>query len=322
MEDRTNAVLEEISRRWEHLTLADDFVFCKVMLDEGLCRDVLEAILHVPIDHVEYVGQQETVDITPRSKGVRLDVYVRDGTGTVYDVEMQAANTHELPRRARYYQSLMTLRQLEAGVRYRSLNDAYVIFVCGFDLFGQGRRVYSFENRCVEDGALALRDGARTVFLSATSPEDPRVDSRVNEFLDYIASGQVSGEFSARLDEAVDRVLDSSEWRLEYMMLAVRDQLNVDKGRQIGVQLGLEQGRAEGLAKGLEQGKAEGLAKGLEQGKAEGLAKGRAEGKAEGEERLGRLIGALLASGRADDAARAAADSSVRERLYRELGVL
>lgn len=282
MEDRAAGIIQGIEDTWERLTIKDDFVFCKAMLDEDLCREVLEAILHIHIERLEYLGQQEPIDLTPQTKGIRLDVYVRDDQGTVFNVEMQAVNTRELPQRARYYQSLMTLHQLERGLPYRDLRGAYVIFVCDFDLFGKGRRVYSFQNRCDEDGALALGDGARTVFLSAASPTDKAAGDRVNEFLDYVASGNVRGELSSHLDKAVEHVLDNTEWRLEYMMLAVRDQLNVDKGREIGLQLGIEQGKAAGLAEGIEQGKAEGLAQGIEQGKATGLAEGIEQGKAAG----------------------------------------
>lgn len=313
MDDEATEVLTGIGRQWERLTIANDFVFGKVMLDEGLCAEVLEAILGVPIERVEYVGREEVLDASPEGRGVRLDVYVRDGAGTVYNVEMQAVNTHELPRRSRYYQAMMTFDQIGRGEPYRSLRDAYVIFICGFDLFGRGRRVYSFENRCAGDEGLALGDGARIIFLSAASPSQPDESPRLNELLDYVSSGRVSGDLSSKLDAAVGHVLDNRSWRLEYMMLAVRDQLNVDKGiamgRKLGMELGLERGKEEGLAAG--------RAEGLEQGKAEGLAAGRAEG----EGRLSALIVRLMADGRSDDVAAAAVDEALRARLYEEYGI-
>ena len=333
MNERPMDIAAEIDQRWSSLTIADDFVFGKVMLDEGICRRVLEAILRVEIDHVEYIGRQEPIDVTSDSKGVRLDVYVRDDAGTVYNVEMQAVNTRELPRRARYYQAVMALDQIEKGEPYRTLKDAYVIFVCGFDLFGQGRRVYSFQSRCSEDCSLTLDDGAHVVFLSAPSPEDPSVGADVNELLDYIGTGQVTGELSSQLETAVRNVLRSEDCRLEYMMLAVRDQLNVEKGREIGLQLGLEQGRAEGLRDGLARGKEEGLRDGLARGKEEGLrdglAKGKEEGlrdglargKAEGENRFAKLVSALIAADRADELTNIASDAASRETLYKEFGI-
>lgn len=36
---------------FEKLTLADDFLFCKVMQNKRLCKELLEIILHVKIDN-------------------------------------------------------------------------------------------------------------------------------------------------------------------------------------------------------------------------------------------------------------------------------
>lgn len=289
MDDEAKAIMQGLEKQWSTLTIANDFVFGKVMRDPELCREVLEAILRVPIERVEYVSRKESIEESADSKGIQLDVYVQDGRGTVYDVEMQATDTHELPRRARYYQSLMTLEQLEKGAPYRALKDSYVIFVCMFDLFGRGRRVYSFENRCADDAGLTLGDGTHTVFLSASASEDEGVGSRVNEFLNYVARGEVSGELSSRLDTAVSRVLDNKKWRLEYMLLEVRDQLNYDKGLDYGRQLGIEQGKQLGIE--------------------------------QGETRFARLAVALMAAGRSSDVAAASTDAELRRRLYEELGI-
>ena len=134
-----------LETQWKSLTITNDFVFCKAMLDPELCREVLEAILSIPIDHLEYIGRQEVVDTAPGAKSIRLDVYVRDGSGTVFSVEMQATDTHELPRRTRFYHALMSLDEIDRGQRYSALKDTYVIFICGFDPFEKDRRVYWFD---------------------------------------------------------------------------------------------------------------------------------------------------------------------------------
>ena len=58
------------------------------------------------IDHIEYPELQKSIDLDYDAKGVRLDVYVKDGNNTVYNIEMQAIDTKELPKRSRYYQSM------------------------------------------------------------------------------------------------------------------------------------------------------------------------------------------------------------------------
>lgn len=90
MEQDVRNLVQELEVRWKSLTIANDFVFGKVMLDEDLCKEVLEAILSTDIEKIEYVGRQDAIDVTEDGHGVRLDVYVRDARGTVCSVEMQA----------------------------------------------------------------------------------------------------------------------------------------------------------------------------------------------------------------------------------------
>ncbi len=85
------------------------------------------------------------------AKSVRLDVYVKDGKGTVYDIEMQVADTKELPKRTRYYQSLIDLQLIDKVQAYKKLKLSYIMFICPFDVFGKGRHIYTFENTCRED---------------------------------------------------------------------------------------------------------------------------------------------------------------------------
>ena len=90
MEQDVRNLVQELEVRWKSLTIANDFVFGKVMLDEDLCKEVLEAILSTDIEKIEYVGRQDAIDVTEDGHGVPLDVYVRDARGPVYSVEMQA----------------------------------------------------------------------------------------------------------------------------------------------------------------------------------------------------------------------------------------
>lgn len=233
-------------KSWESLGMSNDYVFCRVLQDAEVCRRVLEVILGVEIKRVEYVGRQEVLDHSPDAKSVRLDVFVEGGDGTAFDVEMQACNTGELSRRARYYHAMMAANQLDRGESYARLADSWVIFVCSFDPFDHGRRVYSFENVCLEETDLPLDDGARTVFLSTTAPS---IGTPVDEFLDFVGDGTVSGQLSGRLQDRVRAVLSRSDWKEEYMLLEVRDQLNRQAAEEIGEKRGIEIGEKRGIEK-------------------------------------------------------------------------
>ena len=124
-----------MGKQIEALNLEDDFLFAKVMSDQELCRKVLEKILKISIKKVVLTSSQRTIDILLESKGIRLDIYVSDEKGTVYNCEMQRTNRDDLPKRSRYYQGNIDLDLIAAGELYENLKNSFVIFICTFDPF-------------------------------------------------------------------------------------------------------------------------------------------------------------------------------------------
>ena len=236
---------EQIS--WDKIGISDDLMFGKVMRNQELCKKLLETILRVPIKKIEYPEEQKVIDITKDSKSVRLDVYVNDDAGTVYDVEMQTTSSKDLPKRSRYYQGMIDLNQIEKGAFYRDLNKSFVIFICTFDPFGKGRHIYSFQNVCKEDTELLLGDETTKIFLNSAGTMDD-VPKDLKEFLDYVSGKNVSGnQFVDALDSAVQRARADDEWRREYMTLYMRDRENLEKGREEGLKEGREEGALDML---------------------------------------------------------------------------
>ena len=82
------------------------------------------------------------------------DVYVEDDQNTVFNLEMQTSDNRNLPKRMRYYQGVIDLNILQKGQDYTKLKKSYVIFICTFDPFGEGRHIYTFCNTCQENTAL------------------------------------------------------------------------------------------------------------------------------------------------------------------------
>ena len=236
---------------WEELQISNDFIFGKVMQDPKLCKELLQRILPgLKIDRIEYPETQKAIRPDIDAKSVRLDVYVEDGKGTVYDIEMQVSMSKELPKRTRYYQSLLDMRMIDKGEPYKKLKPSYIIFICPFDQFGMGRHIYTFENICKEDKSVLLNDGTTKIFLNAKGTMDD-VSPELKAFLDYVAGKKPADPFVDELEEAVKNARKNREWRHEYMTLLMRDQENIEKGMEIGkaegiIETGLDFGLSEG----------------------------------------------------------------------------
>ena len=239
-------------KAFSELEFTDDYMFCKVLTEyPELCRELTELILGRKIKcFAKDPETQKPLDLSYDAKGVRFDVYFEDGGGTVYDIEMQAFKTEAIPKRSRYYHAMIALDNLASGAGYDKLNDTYVIFICDFSMFGDGRAKHTFESRCVEDPGLPLGDGARTVFLSADN-SDGSASEELRSFLQFVATGRAEDAFSRRLMSAVERTKQNRRWEVEYMTLQEKLYIEREEGRA--------EGREEGRAEGLLQGKLETL---------------------------------------------------------------
>ncbi|MCM1056099.1 MAG: Rpn family recombination-promoting nuclease/putative transposase [Firmicutes bacterium] len=237
--------MKRIRKKYEELTITDDFMFGKVMRDPKHCKKLLEIILNLKIQKIEFIDDQQTVDPDYVARGIRIDVYVEDDTDTVYSVEMQARNTGELQMRSRYYQSAVDINLIKKGTDYERLKKSYVIFICTFDLFGRGRAIYHFENLCRENPTIRLEDGTEKIFLNTKGIRDVNgpledVDEELRCLLDYFESLVPQDAFTGELDEAVAAAKLHKEWRREYMTL---ERMMMDSRRE-----GKAEGRAEGKA--------------------------------------------------------------------------
>ena len=228
-------------KKYEELELRDDYMFSRIMSDPEFVKPLLETILGVKIRKIVYPQTQKTIDLSLRAKGIRLDVYVEDDQNTVFNLEMQTSDNRNLPKRMRYYQGVIDLNILDKGQDYTTLKKSYVIFICTFDPFGEGRHIYTFCNTCQENTALTLDDDAVKIILSTKGTMDD-VSPEMKRILDYIDGKGASDKFTEELEEAVRSARQNERWRLDYMTLEYEYRQRYLEGKEEG----REEGRAEG----------------------------------------------------------------------------
>ncbi len=243
-----------MEKSFEELVFSDDFMFGVIMRNPKYCRPFLETILGIRISHIEYPKSQETIDISADAKSVRLDVYVEDSFDTVYNIEMQTGRKDNLPKRMRYYQGMIDLNILEKGGNYKNLKRSYVIFVCTFDLFGENRHIYTFENRCIQNTKLGLGDDTVKIILNTKGTMDD-IGPEMKRLLDFIDGKEPADDFTMQLADAVRSVRDNEKWRLDYMTLQMSYQEKFEQGVEQGLEQGIEKGKLLSAKKMIEAGK-------------------------------------------------------------------
>lgn len=246
----------DFKREWLSLTLADDFMFGKVFQDAGLCLELIRIILpELDIERVEFPERQKSLTEGVFMHGVRFDVYTRTDKGEIIDVEIQAADTGNLLKRIRAYHSMITRSEMDIRKmkNYNDTHQAYVIFICLFDLFGKGRHIYTFRNICGEDTSIELNDGATTVFLNAKGFADD-VSPQMKAFLNLLLGIKSDDSFVKRLEAKMEEVLMTPEMEWEYWAQRTREQDYFDRGKNEGQREGFSLGRLEGFSLGRLEG--------------------------------------------------------------------
>jgi hypothetical protein len=83
---------------WKKLPLSDNLIFCDVMeRNPDVCKELLEMLLNIKIDRIEKPAAEKSIQTDPESKSVRMDVYVKDGTGRTFDAEKSDTMPDEKP---------------------------------------------------------------------------------------------------------------------------------------------------------------------------------------------------------------------------------
>ena len=269
---------------FDKITFSNNFMFNTVMTRKDLCKKCLERILDKRITDISIPNSEKWIGPDIDAKSIRLDIYCED-ENTIYNIELQNGTSSNLPKRSRYYQSLMDIDKLGEGEDYLRLTNSIVIFICTFDPYKMNRHIYTFENRCIQDENLSLDDGTTKIFLNTKGTLND-VPLPLKLFLDYIDNGTVADELTKQINDAVIDIRKDKRWRKRIMTL---DQYAKEQAIQA---------HAEGLQEGLQQG--------------ETLAT----------DRMNLLIAKLTEAGRIEELTASAKDPELQKKLFEEFDLI
>ena len=215
-------------------------MFEKVLHEnQDICKELLERLLKINIDHIEYPEIEKTISPYYETKGVRLDVYIKD-SNKVFDIELQNAIDEDLPLRTRFYQSMLDCDNLLKGQDYSELPTSFVIFICKYDPFNLGLPIYTFQNRCNENHDLLLCDKSLKKIFNATSFKIEK-DVAISAFLQYICNQKPVDDFTTKLSSIVEKIKKREVNRKEYQSMNLHDRDNFRRGLKEGIQQGSQQ---------------------------------------------------------------------------------
>ena len=204
----------------EELTFTDDFMFGRIMQNPEICKGLLERLLEIKIDKIEYPILQKTIAPHYKAKGINL------------------------PKRIRYYQSIMDVDLLLKGNDYTELKESFIIFVCKDDFFGHNLPCYTFENTCKEKNILNLNDMTHKIIFNASAfANENNIEKK--SILEYIKNKNSTSDFTLQIDNLVEQTKSNEFFREEYM---IKSLFEVDAEKR-----GFKEGEKNGFEKGSKQ---------------------------------------------------------------------
>ena len=224
---------------FSELNLIDDYMFDIATMDLEICRSIIELSLNIRIREIRWKEGQKVLHNLPGKRGVRLDFYVEDMEGTIYNVEMQRRSHPALGKRTRFYSALMDAPLLKQGEKgFDRLPRTFLIFICGFDLFDAGKYRYTFQQTCTEIPNLILGDERQIIFLNTKGKNKKEVEPQLVQFLDFIQNS--SGDhIQATTDPRIvnmyhhlEPLKQRADMEADYMTTEERDRQTREEGRE------------------------------------------------------------------------------------------
>ena len=243
-------------RPLSELNLMDNFLFHAMLTQEDVgeefCRIILKIILGKEIRRVKITPQKDIPGIDTNRHGIRMDAYIElvpegdaldaDIIPDIYDIEPNKIWEKEtLPKRMRYYHSMIDASVLASGAGYDKLPNVVTIFILPYAPFGKSRMVYTFRNQCVEDREIIYEDGSLNMILYTKGTEgNPSQELKsMLHYMEKTTADNAIGSELGNVQRLVERVKARKEVDLSYMKSWEWDAYNR--------KLGKEEGREEGI---------------------------------------------------------------------------
>ncbi len=216
-------------------------VFMSVALNDiPACQYVLRILTGIEDLVVKEVRSQYQISKL-HSHDAILDILAEDGTGKLYNLEIQRADTVDHARRTRFYGAMIDSEYLGKGKTYADLPDVYVIYISETDLWKKGYTTYPVEKR-FGNTDIPYEDGLHILYVNAAVNDGSETAKLMQYFKTADPNDMTHGDLSKRV-----HYLKSEEGGYQ-QMCEISEKIYKE---------GMEDGRVEGKKEGIAEGRLE-----------------------------------------------------------------
>lgn len=167
--------------RIKNFRLLDDDFMTKVF--DGSIEET-QLVLRIILDdeNLKVISAEAQYTIANlQGRSVRLDVRVQDGTGRVFDVEIQRADKGAGAKRARHNGSLIDANSLRRNVDPAMLPEVYIIFITENDVLKKGLPLYHIE-RIIKETGEEFGDEEHIIYVNGAYQGDDQIGYLMSDF--------------------------------------------------------------------------------------------------------------------------------------------
>ena len=228
---------EEFLEYLKKFCLLDD-TFMRKYFEKTEC---VEEILRIILDSKDLkVIQSNTQYVIANLQGkeVQLDIYAIADENVRYDVEVENSKKRAVPKRTRYYSSLIDANILKKGDDFTKLPESYVIFITKNDYFNKGLPIYHIKSY-IEETKEVFEDERNVIYINASYKD---TTTELGKLIHDMNCTKADDMLNNVLQDRMKQLKESEEGVVD--MCALMEELQ-------------EKGRLEGRLEGIEKGKAE-----------------------------------------------------------------
>lgn len=212
-----------------------------------------------------------------KDRGAILDVRAKDGTGRLYNMEVQLASHKAYAARVIYYISRLYSGQLTPGDHYGSLKKTIGISLLDFNMFPEVETLHTTFQFYDRRNSLLLSDIVELHFIELAKFNSDKPHALRTPFEKWLHLLKFSDLYNVekgsvpdtlRQEEGIEMAIESMRQAsasqqvrelVEARLKAMHDEATrLHEAEERGLERGLERGREEGREEGLEEGLEEG----------------------------------------------------------------
>ena len=243
----------------EELDMMDAFLFGKATASVEnaitISKVIIKRATGFDVQNIIVETEKQIPGITLNKRGVRFDVYLTEEDRKagkdifrLFDIEPNKYYEPDLPRRSRFYQSLIDSQLLPANTPFRNLPDIFMIWILPYDPFGDDRMIYTVKNMVAENNQIVYNDGSTKIFLYTKGTKGG--SKELKDLLTYFENTTLSNAVDSDLQE-IQKIVDSvkADFKERERYMTYEEILYYEKrdSHEAGIQIGREEGIMEGI---------------------------------------------------------------------------